>query len=306
MKSQVSRRSFLKKAAIGVGMMAGAETLEGKKKKVQGLPTIRLGKNEVSRLIIGANPMAGYSHLNALMSKHMVQWYTTDQICKVLERCLEVGINTWQSNSQQTMLEALAEFRKRGNDIQWICLADNDVISSSKKLESIVKTHKPLAVVHHGGVSDMLWRSGKIDRARDFVKRVRDLGPMAGVSSHNPEVIQHVEDAGWDVDLYMTCFYQVTRTQQQLKERMGSVPLGEVYLPEDPALMCEVVRQVKRPCLGFKILAAGRQCENPNQVREAFRFAYGHIKPRDGVIVGMYPRYRDQVAENAGYAAAFG
>jgi len=33
-------------------------------------------------------------------------------------------------------------------------------------------------------------------------------------------------------------------------------------------------------------------------VRESFRFAFSHIKPSDGVVVGMFPKYRDVVREN--------
>jgi len=41
-------------------------------------------------------------------------------------------------------------------------------------------------------------------------------------------------------------------------------------------------------------------------VREAFKFAYEHLKPIDAVIVGMYPRLFDQVRANAGYTRDVG
>lgn len=54
--------------------------------------------------------------------------------------------------------------------------------------------------------------------------------------------------------------------------------------------MTEVVRQVKQPCLGFKILGAGRHCAYQQMVRAAFQFAFENIKPTDGaIIVGMFP-----------------
>ena len=64
------------------------------------------------------------------------------------------------------------------------------------------------------------------------------------------------------------------------------------FFASDPTAMTEVARQVKQPCLGFKILAAGRKCDNTQAVQEAFKFAFEHLKPIDGVIVGMYPRQR--------------
>ena len=53
------------------------------------------------------------------------------------------------------------------------------------------------------------------------------------------------------------------------------------------------------PCLGFKILAAGRKCDKRKTVERAFRFAFDNIKQSDGVIVGMYPRFHDEIGENA-------
>jgi hypothetical protein len=51
-------------------------------------------------------------------------------------------------------------------------------------------------------------------------------------------------------------------------------------------------------CLVYKVLAAGRKCGSPAEVRQAFEFAYGNIKPVDAAVVGMYPRYSDQIGEN--------
>lgn len=62
--------------------------------------------------------------------------------------------------------------------------------------------------------------------------------------------------------------------------------------------MCSTLRQVNKPCLGFKIPAAGRKGNSSGDVREAFQFAFTHLKPTDAVIVGMFPRFKDQVAEN--------
>ena len=62
--------------------------------------------------------------------------------------------------------------------------------------------------------------------------------------------------------------------------------------------MTAVVREIKQPCFGFKILAAGRMCASQQKVREAFAFAYRNIKPIDGVIVGMFPQYFDEVGAN--------
>lgn len=62
--------------------------------------------------------------------------------------------------------------------------------------------------------------------------------------------------------------------------------------------MCRMIRQTKKPCLAFKLFGAGRASGSPEQVEHAFRFALDGIKRTDAVIVGMYPRFKDEVREN--------
>jgi len=127
---------------------------------------------------------------------------------------------------------------------------------------------------------------------------VRDSGVLVGLSTHNPLVVEEVESRGWDIDFFMTCVYRITRTEQEIVNLLGQRPLGEVYLPQDPPRMFRAIRQSRKPCLAFKILAAGRLTDSPESIERAFRTAFENIKPTDAVIVGMYPRYSDQVREN--------
>jgi hypothetical protein len=110
-----------------------------------------------------------------------------------------------------------------------------------------------------------------------------------------------VESKGWDLDYYMTCVYQRHRSKEDLEKLLGQapIPVGEVYLPKDPPRMFQAMRSSKRPCLAFKILAAGRLSEQSAWVEQAFRETLASIKPVDGVIVGMYDRYSNQPAENS-------
>ena len=79
----------------------------------------------------------------------------------------------------------------------------------------------------------------------------------------------------------------------------------EVYLEDDPPRMYKVMRQTDKPCLAFKILAAGRLCDKQEWVEQAFESAFRQIKANDAVIVGMYPEYEDQPAINAAYVRRF-
>ena len=131
-------------------------------------------------------------------------------------------------------------------------------------------------------------------------------GRLAGVSSHCPDNIKRVADEGWENDFFMTCFHYVTRPSDQQKELMGRTTVGEPFLESDPDDMTAVARAVEKPCLGFKILAAGRKCWSKYAVEKAFKYAFANLKPIDAVIVGIFPKYYDEVAEDAKFARKYG
>ena len=55
-----------------------------------------------------------------------------------------------------------------------------------------------------------------------------------------------------------------------------------------------------KPCIAFKVLGANRHCGTTAAVEAALRFAFQNIKPTDVVLVGVWQKYKDQVAENVG------
>jgi hypothetical protein len=270
------------------------------------LPTIKIGDHRISRLVAGWNPIGGYSYLGPHMNQHMKEYYTPERIVDYLQRCERAGVTAHQYDHSEVMTDVLRTLRQAGSKMKFICLHAGG--PKRAPVEEVVELTSPIAMVHHGGATDRLFRAGKHQEVRDFVKRVHDAGVMAGVSAHNPDNIKRVADEGWPVDLFMCCFYCLTRTPEEL-EKMPPVVTEQVghycFFASDPARMTEVMRQVDQPCLGFKILAAGRKCDNKHKVQEAFRFAFENIKPSDGVIVGMYPRFYDEIGDNAQYTHEF-
>lgn len=262
------------------------------------LPTIALGKFRVSRLIIGGNPLHGYSRFNSLYSKHMLEWADRERVCEIMANCERQGINTWQFSHHPRGMGDLARYREKGGKIQFILLSHAEIENDHKLIREVAKLG-PVAIVHHGGSAERKRRAGQSGKIRDFLKAVRDAGVMAGLSTHDPEFLREAEEQQWETDLYMTALYYLTRTPEEFQKILGTKPLGEVYLPEDPARMLAMMRQTKKTCLAYKVLAAGRLTDRPADVENAFRGALSGMKPNDGMIIGMYPRYQDQVAENA-------
>ena len=141
------------------------------------------------------------------------------------------------------------------------------------------------------------------------MKRVHDLGFFAGVSTHCPKHVAIIEDSGWENDFYMTCMYYLTRTPAELKLIYGDTLVNkseEPFVKGDPERMAKQILAAKKPCLAFKILAAGRNCGSTQGIDECFRFAYSNIKSSDAVIVGMYPALMDEVRMDAELARKHG
>ena len=165
-----------------------------------------------------------------------------------------------------------------------------------------------MAIAHHGEYTDQAFKAGKLGEVRDYVKKVKDAGFMAGVSTHMPAVLEEIESKGWETDFYMTCVYERHRSREDLEKLLGQapIPVGEVYLPQDPPRMYKAIRSTPKPCLAFKILAAGRLSERREWVEEAFRQAFASIKPGDAVIIGIYDKFSDQASDGALLARRFG
>src|SRR5262249_18511551 len=158
---------------------------------------------------------------------------------------------------------------------------------------------KPIGIAPHGALAERLHRQNRLGDLRDLLRRIRDTGVLVGLSAHNPALIQLAEEQKWDVDYYMCCLYYLTRPREEFQKLLGKeLPLGEIYLPADPARAFGVVQSTRKPCLIYKVLAAGRRVGTPAEVRRCFETALAGIKPADAMIVGMYQQLGDQVGEN--------
>ena len=299
------RREFLVQvsAAAAAGLaVAGTPAAEG---TTAPLPSVRLGPHAVSRLIVGWNPIDGHSHSTPDMSLTMREWFTVDRTVALLEDCLRNGITTWQYDHTPKSVETLRKLWEKGLALKTICL-HAERAGHDAPIKTVIDETKPIGMVHHGGVTESKFRAGRPQDVRDYVKKVKDQGILAGVSTHCPDTIKRIADEGWENDFFMCSFYYLTRPREEMEKQLGKVPVGEPFFESDPKEMTAAIRQVSKPCLAFKLLAAGRLCWNKRSVEDAFKFAFAGIKPSDAVIVGMFPRFSDQVRQNAAYARKYG
>lgn len=263
------------------------------------LPTVKLGEHDVTRLIIGGNPFSGGSHTSREMDQAFLDYYTTENIKAALRECEAQGLNAMQSRGDRHIMRMLREYRNEGGTLQWIAQTASEFRDLPANVRQIADAGA-IAVYHHGTRTDGLWREGRIEEVRELTQVMRDCGVVVGVGTHLPEVVEYIEERGWDVDFYMTCFYTLG-IPRPINGNLGQFLAGEIYDDADRERMAAVIRACPKTCLAFKILAASRKCETPESVREAFQWAFDHIKPGDAVVVGMFQRDRNQVAMNASF-----
>jgi hypothetical protein len=288
--------------AAPAGLAAGAAIEAAADGATPALPQVPFGPHRISRLVCGSNPFHAGSHLSVFVNNDMRSYYTPERVLATVRRCAQVGVTLWQGNDRH--YELLRELREEKLGMQYISLgSDRQERAHLKEMAAA----GCIGVAHHGEVTDQLFKGGKLDAIHDYLKMVRDAGLLVGVSTHMPDAVDAVESKGWDVDFYMTCVYERHRSREDLIKLLGQAPVraGEVYLEGDPPRMFKAIRQTKRTCLAFKILAAGRLCDRAAWVEEAFRQTFEGIKPTDAVIVGMWDKYGDQPAENAAYVRRF-
>jgi len=260
------------------------------------LPSIPFGPYDISRLIIGGNPFRGYSHLSETLDREMAEYYTAERVVQTLFDAERAGITAMVSRGDRIVMGWVDEYRNRGGAMHWIVQTATEWGDIPDNIRQIAK-HHPIAVYHHGSYTDELWKAGRIDEIQEYLKIIRDLGLQVGICSHIPEVLEYCEERSWDIDFYMACCYNISRVERQ-SLLAGGKRVEEPFIEEDRDRMCRFVCETDKTCLLFKILAAGRKCGSSEEVREAFRFVFAHIKPNDAVVVGVFPKYKDQISEN--------
>lgn len=271
-----------------------------------GMPMISFGGKKISRLISGSNTINAGSHLSHLVNHSMKEYFSPETTEDYFARCAEFGINTFQG-AKANNFELWNGTKAPGEERHFISLVLEKKDYHGITLEYAIK-NKFLALAHHGEFTDRMFKLGELDKIEDFLKRIRDSGIQVGVSTHMPDVIDFVESKGWDIDFYMACVYERHRNAEDLKKMLGYVPLpiGEVYLEEDPPRMYKMIQQTDRTCLAFKILAAGRVCDRKNLLEKAFQDVFAGIKSKDAIIVGMFPKWADHIGINAKLVKKYG
>jgi len=261
------------------------------------LPTVPFGDKQVSRLIIGGNPFRGNSHFSPEMSRDMSSFYTVARIKEVLFSAERHGINTVQARGDALVLQCIREYWAEGGTMHFIVQTASEFRDLHGHVEHLAEFGS-LGIYIHGTFTDRHFQEGDLVEVRDLAKRIRDAGVQVGLGTHIPEVVDQAEDEGWDLDFYMACMYNLSVKPRESAIVSGGKHQKEQFDHGDADKMLARIRATDKTCLAFKVLGASRLCQRPEDVRAAFERVLTEIKPDDAMVVGMFPKYRDEIEEN--------
>lgn len=309
MPDKLDRRSFLKKSvAAGVSatvamsleekaLLAGTKKQSGPGANVgsKQMPMGRIGDVEISRLICGGNLISGFAHSRDLIyvSSLLKHYFTDEKIMETWKLSEEHGINTmiFYGNDSHAV-DVFKQYRnERGGKIQWLA----QIEPMDMDFKTTVKNAADNGAVGAflvGNKADEWARDGRVDLIEKFISIIKDHGMPAGVAAHSLNTVTDMELVGVENDFYMktlhTDNYWSKRRPGQDKSVIDNYAVDN-YWAMTPKETIKFMKDVKKPWIAYKILAAG--VIHPKQ-----GFDHAFTNGADFACVGMFDF---QIAQDA-------
>ena len=247
------------------------------------LPQVDFGGRLVSRVAVGGNPFSGIGHQDGAFDQALRDYYTTARLKETLFQCEEQGITTAFMRADAHVMRLVREYWNEGGKIQWFAQHAPEHRSLLDNIRS-AQWAGAAGIYIQGGLTDQLMLDGRLGEIREALELIRKMGLPCGIAGHQPKTHLDAQAMGLDFDFHLVCFYNLTGRRGKID---SPDPEGDKYIPEDRDRAGKLLGELKRPCAGYKIMAAGR-----NDPNEAIPFAVRHLKPTDIVIIGFFPKDR--------------
>lgn len=247
------------------------------------LPCVDICGLSVTRLILGANPFAGFSHQNPERDRDMRSYYTAERIIETFKRAEKAGINTLITNNEtEHVVQAVDTYLSSGGQLQWIAQLSMRKIRNMFKAVDRAVNMGAQAVYFHGALIDEAYLKRNRDTVKAWFDYARSRNVPAGAAGHSPEAHLWIDSLGV-ADFHAVSFFNC-----------GSLHEGEgdTFRLEDMKPAVEAVGMIRKPCIAYKIMGAGRI-----EPHMAFDYAFRNIKPGDAVNVGMHRGDNDNIVE---------
>lgn len=291
----LNRRGFLGASAVAAGLVFDTLPLKaqmeaggpGKLKPASGhLPTGRVGKLEVTRLICGGNLFSGFAHAGELhyLDNVLRHYFTDDKILDTLQLCEESGINTAILRCDDQIVRVINRYRKeRGGKIQWIAQTYPKPDDIKTNIRLAIDNGAVAAFCMGGHAEEQFVKPGKAELIGDVVAFIKQNGLVAGVGSHLLELPIISEQQKFNPDFYFKTFNSVgfaTDSSHPDSDVKANIASG-AYVSENTREIAAFMRGIKKPWIAFKVLGAGRV-----QPQAGFDLAFQN--GADFINVGMY------------------
>ncbi len=301
MSEKMNRRSFMKKSALAsasamIGLsLESSNALAIAKTSNAGLEMGKIGHVNINRVIIGSNLFGGGAHSRDLgyVRDLMRRYFTHEKIMDTLQLCEENGINTSVGGS------GVKKYNKeRGGKLQVIGQLGPSVDDPTSEAQKAIDNGAVGAFIWGKRAEDLV-QANRMDVIEKFVSFLKKNGAIAGVGGHDWRVVAACEKAGIDVDFYFKTIHHDNYFSAYPKEDRKPF-LVDSFAPGDldcmweqfPEETIELMKNVKKPWISYKVLAAG--AIHP---KEGFKYAFEN--GADFICVGMLDF---QVAEDVGIA----
>jgi hypothetical protein len=240
-------------------------------------------------MILGGNPFSGFSHQNPAQDHAMRHWYTVARIKDALRRAEAAGITTHISRADHHVMRYLMEYWDEGGKLTWAAQTCPEVGSVMRGVENAIAGGAKACHLH-GGMMDHLLAQGRLEEVPGAIARLREAGLATGIAGHDPRVFEWAEK-NVNVDYYMCSYYNPQPRQARAEHVHG---MTEDFNARDRQVMTRLIRQLPKPVIHYKVMAAGR-----NDPREALEFVARHLRPQDAVCVGVWTKdFPDSIAED--------
>ncbi len=242
------------------------------------MDTVQIADLQVSRFILGSNPFSGFSHQGKDRDREMVRHYTTARIKEVLRSAESLGINTIIGRGDHHILRVLLEYWDEGGTLQLIGQTCPELGPPQRTIRKLADAGA-VACHIHGGYADHMLANDRMEELHQPAELARELGLAVGLAGHNPET--HRWGArNLELDFHMCSYYNPIPRDREAAHRSG---LKERYRDEDRRAMTELIHELPRPAIHYKVMAAGR-----NDPAEALGYVAEALRPGDAVCVGIF------------------
>lgn len=316
MSSELNRRRFIKQSllscaggSLAMQLQEGRASAQSEARKPPSAdktpahkavpPKGKIGALQISRLLLGGNLLTHFTHSRDLKYVYNLtaHYNTEEKIFETMALAEAHGINTLVIHTAPGIMSTLKKYRRQqGGKINWIICPtapiDAELKAYAKQVQQLADEGTD-AIYLWGVRADQLVAQGKVHLIAKAVNIAKEYGIPSGVGAHDLQVIIECEKNKIDADFYIKTLhhhnYPTAPQPGELTKVTAEVP---GYWCNNPQQVIDFMKDVKKPWIAFKVMAAGA-------IPPKDAFGYAFENGADHILAGMFDF---EIAEDASTA----